>query len=365
MVIGIPKEVKAQEYRVSVTPEGVAALVADGHRVLCEASCGEGSGFSDDEYAAAGAEVAGQAGEVFAEADLVVKVKEPLPVEFDLLREGQALFTFLHLAPDRRLTDALLARKVFALAYETLQSGGELPLLVPMSEVAGRACVLAGAYFLQKPLGGTGVLPTGATGVPPARALVLGAGVVGANAVRVALGVGMDVTVISLGDKKLRALKDLYGDKITTALSTAENIKAALGGADLVVGAALVPGRKAPVLVTREMLALLKPGAVLADVAIDQGGCFETSRPTTHEAPVFVLQGVLHYCVPNIPGAYPRTSTLALTRVTLPYIRRLAAEGPLEAVMRSAELRSAANLYAGRVVHRELADSTGYEYSDI
>lgn len=363
MVIGIPKEIKPEEYRVAITPHGVRELVSEGHTVLCEPSLGEGSGFIDAGYEAAGARMVTKS-RIFADAGLVLKVKEPLPAEFDLLRHGLAIFTYLHLAPNRPLLDALLMHKVTAFAYETLERDGGLPLLLPMSEIAGRIAPLVGAYFLQRPQGGRGVLPTGAPGVAPANMLVLGAGVVGTNSARVGLGLGMDVTVLNRGMEKLRLMERELGGRAKTRIASAGAIEECLPEADLVVGAVLVSGERAPVLVTRKMLDSMRPGAVIVDVSIDQGGCFETSRPTTHDKPVYEEGGVIHYCVANMPGAYPRTSTIALTEATLPYVKRLAGRG-IDAVRSDQELRSALNVYDGMISHSGLAESTGLPYTGL
>ncbi|GAB4390017.1 MAG: alanine dehydrogenase [Thermodesulfovibrionales bacterium] len=358
VTIGIPREIKAHEYRVSVTPDGVAALKAGGHEVLVENSAGEGSGFEDALYRDAGAEVVGR-DEVYCRSDLIVKVKEPLEEEYGLLREGQTLFTFLHLAPNPGLTDLLLRKNIAAFAYETLEDRGGLPLLTPMSEIAGRMSPLVAAYFLQRPMGGSGVLPAGAAGVPPARALVIGAGVVGTNAARVALGLGMRVTVVNRGLERLRELDGLLGGRIDTMSASEESISACLGEADVVVGAVLVKGARAPRCVTRGMLGLMKKGSVVVDVSIDQGGCFETSRPTTHDDPVYEVDGIIHYAVANMPGAFPRTSTLALSNATLPYIVKLASLGAEKAARQDPALRSALNTLRGKITHRGLAESLG------
>lgn len=358
MDIGVPKEIKRHEYRVAVTPHGVSALIKEGHRVLCEHGLGLGSDFSDSLYEQAGATITGKES-LFAESELIVKVKEPLPEEFGLFRDGQAVFTFLHLAPNRRLTEMLLKKRITGLAYETLEEGRGLPLLAPMSEIAGRAAPLVGACFLQKPMGGRGVLPTGATGVPPARATVIGAGTVGANAVRVAHAMGMEVTVLNKGEEKLRAIDELYGGKVRTLLSSKEAISESIADADMVVGAVYVRGARVPVLITREMLKTMNKGSVVVDVSIDQGGCLETSRPTTHDEPVYKEEGVIHYCVANIPGAYPRTSTLALTNATLPYLIKLAATGIIKAATGDGPLGTALNTYEGKITHKGLAGSAG------
>jgi alanine dehydrogenase len=363
MVIGVPKEIKTHEYRVAITPSGAAELIKDGHRVLIEESAGLGSGFGDEEYREAGAELSEKA-RVFAEANLIVKVKEPLGDEYGMLREGQAVFTFLHLAPNPELTELLLKKRITAFSYETLEDEGGLPLLAPMSEIAGRMSPLVAAFYLQRAEGGEGVLPTGATGVPPANILILGAGVVGTNAARVAHALGMRVTVINRGIERLRHIDEMFMGEVDTLPSTEHEIRETIKKADIVVGAVLVSGERAPVLITREMLGTMKKGSVIVDVSIDQGGCTETSRPTTHDEPVYTEEGVIHYMVVNMPGAYPRTSTLALTNSTLPYIRRLAAMGPEKAAREDAPLRTALNLHDGKVVHKGLAASIGMEASE-
>lgn len=357
MVIGVPREIKPHEYRVAVTPSGAHELKRDGHRVLVEQGAGVGSGFEDAEYTEAGAEMMDKA-RLFSEADLILKVKEPLGDEFDMLRERQALFTYLHLAPNPALTALLLRKKVAAFAYETLEEGGGLPLLAPMSEIAGRMSPLVASFFLQKARGGIGVLPTGATGVPPGNMLILGAGVVGTNAARVAHALGMRTTVLNRGIERLRHIDEMFLGEVETMPATEYNLAEALKRADMVVGAVLVSGARAPVLISREMVRSMKRGAVIVDVSIDQGGCAETSRPTTHDDPVYVEEGVIHYTVANMPGAYPRTSTLALTNSTLPYIRKLATLGT-ERAMGDPALQSALNTYEGAIVHGGLKGSVG------
>jgi alanine dehydrogenase len=364
MVIGVPREIKAQEYRVAVTPGGVSELLSDGHRVLIEKGAGLGSGFGDEEYEQAGATLC-QREQVFGEAGLIVKVKEPLPEEYGFFGKGTALLTFLHLAAQPELTDLLVEKNITAFAYETLEERGGLPLLAPMSEIAGRMSALVGAFFLQKPRGGSGVLPAGATGVLPARAVILGAGVVGSNAARVAQGLGMRVTVLNRGIERLKELDWTFRGTIETLPATQFNISKQIREADILVGAVLVAGKRAPMLVSREMVSLMKAGSVIVDVAVDQGGCVETTRPTTHDEPVYDVSGILHYAVANMPGAYPRTSTLALTNSTLPYLRRLAALGPERAIREDGALRTALNTYRGGVAHRGLAQSTGRELLEI
>ncbi|KAF0221051.1 MAG: hypothetical protein FD174_764 [Geobacteraceae bacterium] len=358
MIIGVLKEIKMHEYRVGLTPAGAAVLNRDGHTVMVEAGAGEGSGFSDAEYLKAGAEICDRKF-LCGKAELIVKVKEPLPPEYDLLREGQALFTYLHLAPNRGLAETLLKKEVTALGYETLLKDGALPLLIPMSEIAGRMAPLMGAYYLQQIHGGTGVLASGVPGVKQAKTVILGAGVVGSNAVRVSVGLGMDTTVLNTTAQRLQRLDELYTGKIRTLILTEESIREEIVGADVVIGAVLVPGGRTPVLITREMLGTMKRGAVLVDVSVDQGGCSETSRPTTHDHPVYDVDGVIHYTVANMPGAYPRTSTLALTNATLPYIRTLAGRGIAEAIGKDPAIASALNTYRGKIIHQALAEAMG------
>lgn len=358
MVIGVPREVKSHEYRVAATPEGVRELVSGGHDVIVEHSAGSGSGFPDGEYERAGASLAGRE-ELFGKAGLIVKVKEPLPSEFGLLREGQAIFTFLHLASNRELAEFLLKKNITALGYETLEEGGALPLLAPMSEIAGRMSPIVASYYLQKPHGGSGLLPPGAPGVPPANALILGAGVVGTNAARVALALGMRVAVVNRGIERLRQLDELFGGRATTLPSASDVLAEEIKQADVVVGAVLLPGAKTPRLVTSGMVSAMKKGSVIVDVSVDQGGCVETTRPTTHEDPVYEVEGVVHYAVSNMPGAYPRTATLALTNSTLPYLKRLAALGVERAMREDPAIRTAVNAHRGDVLHRGLAESLG------
>ncbi|GAB4483628.1 MAG: alanine dehydrogenase [Thermodesulfovibrionales bacterium] len=355
MIIGVPKEIKTEEYRVAVTPAGAGELRHGGHTVLVETGAGSGSGFSDDDYLAEDADIVDRS-TVFAKADLIVKVKEPLPSEFGLLREGVAVFTYLHLAPNRGLTDLLLEKRITGLAYETLEVSGDLPLLAPMSEIAGRIAPLVGSFYLQKPRGGPGLLPSGATGVRPAKTVILGAGVVGANAARISRGIGMETVVLNRGIDRLRKIDELFSGSVKTLPLTQENIGVEIRDADLVIGALLVPGGRTPVLISREMLSSMKQGSVIVDVAIDQGGCAETSRPTTHAEPVFTVDGITHYCVANMPGAFPRSSTLALANATLPYVKMIAESG----IRRLPELdaiQSAINTLDGRIVHPVLREA--------
>lgn len=363
MLIGVPKEIKNHEYRVGLTPAGAAALVRDGHAVLVETQAGAGVGFADQAYLDVGARIAPTAAEIFATAEMVVKVKEPQPVEYRQLRPGQVLFTYLHLAPDPEQTKGLLASDSVAIAYETVTDAqGGLPLLKPMSEVAGRMSIQAGAHTLEKAQGGLGVLLPGVPGVPPAKVLVLGGGVVGINAARMAMGLGAQVTIMDVSLPRLTQLDNDFGPRLITEVSTPENIARHLPDTDLVIGAVLIPGAAAPKLVSRRMLGLMRPGSVIVDVAIDQGGCIETSRPTTHQQPTFVEEGVVHYCVANMPGGVARTSTLALTNATLPFVRQLANLGYRKALEANAHLRNGLNVHRGRVTHEAVARELGYPF---
>ncbi|HEY1393377.1 MAG TPA: alanine dehydrogenase, partial [Methylibium sp.] len=356
MRIGVPKEIKVHEYRVGLTPSSVRELVAHGHQVLVQRGAGIGIGASDEDYLQAGAGLAEDAAGVFGQADMIVKVKEPQPEERRLLREGQVLFTYLHLAPDPEQCKDLIASGAVCIAYETVtQPGGGLPLLAPMSEVAGRMAVQAGAHHLEKAQGGLGVLLGGVPGVAPARIVILGAGVVGSNAAQIAVGTGAQVTVIDRSLDALRRMDQLLGARVCTLFSNRDNIEQQVLGADLVIGAVLIPGAAAPRLVTRAMLSQMKPGAVIVDVAIDQGGCFETSRPTTHAEPTYVVDGVVHYCVANMPGAVPRTSTHALNNATLPFALQLADLGWRAALKRNPHLMAGLNVAGGKVTNKEVA----------
>lgn len=355
MRIGVPKEIKNHEYRVGLTPASVRELTSRGHHVLVQSGAGTAIGLGDDAYQAAGAALAPDAASVFAQADLIVKVKEPQPSEFPLLRAGQVLFTYLHLAPDPKLTAALLHSRVVGIAYETVTGpDGTLPLLAPMSEVAGRMAVQVGAHYLEKSQGGMGVLLGGVPGVAPAHVVVLGAGSVGASAVRMAMGLGARVTVLNRGLERLRELDALYGNRISTLAASAQNVEDAVLDADLVVGAVLVPGAKAPRLVSRQQVSHMKAGSVVVDVAIDQGGCFATSRPTTHLAPTFVVDGVVHYCVTNMPGNVAQTSTYALNNATLPFVLALADKGWQQALQDDPNLRNGLNVAEGQIAHEAL-----------
>ena len=364
MLVGVPKEIKIQEYRVGLVPSSVRELVHHGHEVLVEAGAGAGIGCGDDVFAAAGARIADSAEEVFARADMIVKVKEPQPGEIGMLREGQVLFTYLHLAPDPEQTRGLIDSGSIAIAYETVTDGrGGLPLLAPMSEVAGRMAAQVGARFLERPEGGAGILLGGVPGVAPAKVVVLGAGMVGANAARMAMGLQADVTVINRTRPRLEALDLAYGSRLTTIVASIEAVERYVVDADMVVGAVLVPGAAAAKLVTAAMVKRMRPGSVLVDVAIDQGGCFETSHPTTHADPTFVVDDIVHYCVANMPGAVPRTSAFALNNATLPFALALADKGWRQALGDDAHLLDGLNVFRGRVTHAAVARDLGLDYT--
>lgn len=366
MIVGLPKEIKDNEYRVGLTPAGVRALTDAGHKVVVERSAGEGSGFGDDLYQTAGATILDSADEVWQQGEMIVKVKEPIRPEYPRMREGQLLFTYLHLAPDRELTKELLERKVTGVAYETITDRhGTLPLLTPMSEVAGRMAIQVGSHYLEKMSGGRGVLLGGVPGVPAARVVIIGGGVVGTNAAKIAVGMGAHVTIIDNNLGRLRELDDIFLSKISTLASSAYMIHDAVSQADLIVGAVLVPGAAAPRLVTRGMLKDVPDGAVIVDVAVDQGGCIETTHPTTHSDPTYYVEGVLHYCVANMPGAVPRTSTFALTNATLPYALKLANKGFIAAIQSDPGLKAGVNTYAGRLTYEAVATDQGLPYTSI
>ena len=366
MIIGLPKEVKDNEYRVGLTPAGVRALTDANHRVIVERSAGEGSGFDDSLYQKAGGVILNSADDVWSQSEMIVKVKEPIESEYPRMREGQLLFTYLHLAPDKKLTAELLKRKVTGIAYETItDKRGGLPLLTPMSEVAGRMAIQVGAHYLEKMSGGRGILLGGVPGVPAARVVIIGGGVVGTNAAKIAVGMGAHVTIIDNNLERLRELDDIFLSKISTLASSAYMIQDAISLADLIVGAVLVPGAAAPKLVTRNMLKDVPNGAVIVDVAVDQGGCIETTHPTTHSQPTFYVEGVLHYCVANMPGAVPRTSTFALTNATLPYSLKLANKGFLAAISQDPGLKAGVNTYAGYCSYEGVAVSQGLKYTPI
>ena len=366
MIIGVPKEIKDHESRVSATPDGVRTLCAAGHILWVESSAGDASGFTDEEYRKAGARIAASSEEVFQEAELIVKVKEPLASEYKLFRHGQTLFTFLHLAASVELTRALMDAGVTAIAYETTESDDHsFPMLSPMSEVAGRMSVQIGAHYLEKSQGGAGVLLSGVPSVAPARVVVLGAGVVGAAAVRIAVGMGAQVSVFNLDLQRLRYLDDLYGGRVVTHATHQAWIDREVEHADLVVGAVLIPGARAPRVVTRAVVTRMRPGSVIVDVSVDQGGCIETIRPTTHSDPVYLLDGILHYGVPNMPGIVPRTSTLALTNATLPFIVQLASAGIAPAIHSHRGLRQGVNVIGGRIACRGVAEAHGLRYQPL
>jgi alanine dehydrogenase len=364
MIVGVPKEVKDREDRVSTTPAGVSELVAHGHQVIVEHNAGVGSGFADAEYARAGAELVDTHAEVFARAEMIVKVKEPVPAEYDLLRPNQLLFTYLHLAADEPQTRALIERRVKAVAYETVQlDSGQLTLLTPMSEVAGRMSIQVGAHYLERTQGGRGLLLGGVPGVPGANVVIVGGGVVGTNAAQMALGLGANVTILDRNVERLRFLDQVLHGRIHTLASNSQNIAEAVRDADLVVGGVLIAGAKAPKLVTAKMIQSMRQGSVVVDVAIDQGGSFETSKPTSHSDPTYVIDGVTHYCVTNMPGAVPRTSTLALSNVTLPYAIELADQGLYEAAKRDAALAKGINVLNGTVTYQAVAEAFGLPYA--
>src|SRR5262245_47608714 len=366
MLIGVPKEIKLDEYRVAMLPVGVEELRRAGHKVLIEASAGIGSGIPDAEYAAEGAEIVATPKEIFDRADLIVKVKEPLPPEYPLIRAGQTLFTYFHFAADRSLTEAMLKSGATCLAYETLSDAqGRLPLLTPMSEVAGRMSIQEGAKYLERPQMGRGILLAGVPGVAPAHITILGGGVVGANAAKIAAGFQADIAILDVNMDRLRYLDDIMPPNVNVLYSDRHTIRQQLRLADLVVGAVLIPGAKAPRLISRADLKLMKPGSVIIDVAIDQGGCVETSRPTTHSDPTYLEEGVLHYCVTNMPGAVGRTSTFALCNVTLPWVMLLARLGIEPALAQSPPLMSAGNIHRGRVTNEAVAETFGLNYEPI
>ena len=360
MIVGVPKEIKADEYRVGIIPVGVETLVRRGHTVLLEQGAGDGSGISDEEYTRAGAELAASAEEVYRRAELIIKVKEPLPQEHPLLGDGQMVFTYFHFAASRELTDAIIDSGCVAIAYETVRTAdGQHPLLTPMSEVAGRMSIQEGAKYLEKPMEGRGILLGGVPGVAPARVVIIGGGVVGTNAAKVAAGLGAQVIVLDINLDRLRYLDDIMPKNVVLLMSDAYTIRQSITEADLVIGAVLIEGARAPVLVRREDLRRMPPGSVVVDVAVDQGGCIETSQPTTHSEPTFIVDGVLHYCVSNMPGAVGRTSTYALCNVTLPYAVQLADKGYETAARENPALKYGINIARGRVTNQAVADTFG------
>lgn len=369
MKVGTVKEIKQHEYRVGLTPSCVKTYVNHGHELTVEVGAGLEAGFADERYAAAGAKIVASADDVFATCDMVVKVKEPQSAEIDKLREGQILYTYLHLAASQELTDKLLAKKITGVAYETIEEdGGHLPCLKPMSEIAGRLSVQEGAKYLEKTYGGRGVLLSGVPGVARGRIGIIGGGIVGANATKIAVGMGADVTVLDINAQRMAYLEDIFGSRITTLYSTEANIEIVLAQSDIIIGAVLIPGAKAPCLVRREHLSIMKKGAVIVDVAIDQGGCIETSRPTNHDDPIYVVDGIVHYCVTNMPGVVALTSTKALTSTTLPYGLMIADKGLAAACAESVPLAKGVNVHNGKCVHKEVSDAFGYpcaNYAEI
>ena len=366
MIVGLPKEIKDNENRVALVPAGVRALVSYGHEVVVEKGAGTGSGIADAEYSAAGARLVPTADEVFARAEMIVKVKEPVGPEYQRLRAGQILYTYLHLAPARELTEMLLERGVAGVAYETITgANGSLPLLTPMSEVAGRMSIHVGAFYLQKSNGGRGVLLSGVPGVPPADVVIIGGGVVGTNAAKIAAGMGADVTILERSPDRMRELDDIFFGRVKTVASNAQTLEEGCRRADLLVGAVLIPGAAAPKLVTRELISQMKKGSVAVDVAVDQGGCFATTHATTHSDPIYTVEGVIHYCVANMPGAVARTSTFALTNSTLRYALELANKGLKRAVTEDPHLACGLNTYGGKLTYRAVAQAQGRAYTPL
>jgi alanine dehydrogenase len=367
MIIGTPKEIKNKEFRVGLIPAGVHALVQEGHQVLIENNAGEGSGFSNEEYLAAGAQIVATAKEVFDRSEMIIKVKEPQKVEYEMLRENQIIYTYLHLAPDAPQTDGLLKSKCIGIAYETITDNhGGLPLLVPMSEVAGRMSTQVGAHYLQRTKGGLGMLLGGVPGVAPAEVLVIGGGIVGINAAKMAVGLGAKVTILETSPDRMRYLDDIFGPRVTCLMSNPYNIEQKLRTSDLVIGAVLIPGASAPKLVSRQQIeTLMKPGAVIVDVAVDQGGCMETTYPTTHDNPVFQVGEVTQYCVANMPGAVPRTSTFALTNVTLKYALKIAQLGVVEAIRRDPHLAAGVNTFRGHLTYEAVAQAQNKDFTPL
>ncbi len=366
MRVGVPKEVKTDEYRVALIPVGVEELTRAGHTVLIQGGAGQGSGISDEQYARNGADIVSSAEAVWRESDLIVKVKEPLPDEWALMRPGQTVFTYFHFAADEPLTRAVMQSGITAVAYETIKDArGTLPLLTPMSEVAGRMSIQEGAKFLERPFEGRGILLGGVPGVLPANVVILGGGVVGANAAKVAAGLGANVTILDVNLDRLRYLDDVMPKNVTTLFSDRHNIRDSISGADLLIGAVLIPGARAPFLVRHDDLKHMPPRSVIIDVAIDQGGCVETSRPTTHSKPTYIVDDVVHYCVTNMPGAVGRTSTYALTNVTLPYVLQLAKKGFEKAVRENPALAQGVNIHQGKVTNRAVAETFGFECAGL
>ncbi len=366
MIIGVPKEIKNNENRVGLTPAGVSALAKAGHKLFVQSTAGNGSGFSDDEYKKAGASILKTIAEVYKKADMIIKVKEPIKVEYSLIKEGQLLFTYFHFASYEPLAKAMIKSKAICLAYETVEKKDRsLPLLVPMSEVAGRMSIQEGAKYLEKPMGGRGILLGGVPGVKPAHVLILGGGIVGTQAAKMAAGMAADVTIMDISIPRLRELDDILPANVKTVFSNEYNIRDAIKTADLIVGAVLIPGAKAPHLITRDMLKLMRPGTVLVDVAVDQGGCIETCKPTTHEDPTYVIDGIIHYCVANMPGAVPYTSTLALTNATLPYALQLANKGWKKACSDNEELKLGLNVVDGKIVYKGVSEALNLKLTNV
>jgi alanine dehydrogenase len=366
MIIGVPKEIKNNENRVALTPAGTQELIKRGHSVYVQSSAGAGSGFADDQYAFAGAKILSTAAEVYGIAEMIIKVKEPIEQEYGLIKKGQLVFTYFHFASYEPLTHAMIKSGAVCLAYETVERlDGSLPLLIPMSEVAGRMSIQEGAKYLEKPLKGRGILLGGVPGVMPAKVLILGGGIVGTNAAKIAAGMGADVTIMDVNITRLRYLDDVMPKNVHTMVSNEYSIREMVKDHDLIIGGVLIPGAKAPKLITRDMLKTMRPGTVLVDVAVDQGGCIETCKPTTHEDPTYIIDDVVHYCVANMPGAVPYTSTLALTNATLPYAIRLANSGWKKACLENTELRQGLNVIQGEVVYKAVADAFGLPYTDV
>jgi len=365
MIIGVPREVKVQEYRVALTPEGVTECVKNGHVVLIENDAGVGSSISNEDFIRAGAQILNTAEEVWEKSNLVLKVKEPIQIEYPRMKENQILFTYLHLAASKPCTDALVASKTTAIAYETVEVDGALPLLLPMSEVAGRMATQVGAEVLLKPRGGRGVLLGGVPGVAPGKVVVIGAGIAGLNAAVIAMGMGADVVVIDRSAKRLAQIDQIYSGRIKTLMSSTASIQKSICDADLVIGAVLIPGARAPKLISNADVATMKAGSVLVDIAIDQGGCFEDSKPTTHENPTYRVHNSIFYCVANMPGAVPVTSTYALTNVTLPFVLQIANHGWEKALQLNPDLAKGLNIHAGKVTHKAVAEAHGYEFSPV
>jgi len=366
MIIGVPKEIKSNENRVALTPAGAAVLIKNGNQVFVQASAGNGSGFRDDDYIASGAQILPAIDEVYGKSEMIIKVKEPIEPEYDLIKDGQLIYTYFHFASSETLTKAMISRKAICLAYETIElDDHSLPLLIPMSEVAGRMSIQEGAKYLEKFYGGKGMLLGGVPGVLPAKVLIIGGGVVGTEAAKMAAGLGADVTILDVNLPRLRYLDDVMPANVKTMMSNEYNIRQLVKESDLIIGAVLIPGTKAPYLVTKDMLSTMKPGTVIVDVAVDQGGCIETTVPTTHNDPIYIVEEIIHYAVANMPGAVPRTSTIALTNATLPYAVKLANEGWNSACRKDAALRKGLNIIGGKIVYKGVADAFGLPLYDV